>query len=113
MTTINNALDLLPKGLINSIPRLYAQDGLGRQAIVHAHLFGPVGDFYITEVDEEGETAFGFIKLSAHPDGAELGYINIEELRGIVQTFIETKNIKYLLERDLHWTPVTLAEVMG
>ena len=103
----------MPKGLINTIPRLYEQDGLGKQAIVHAHIFGPVGDFYITEVDEEGETAFGYIKLSAHPDGAELGYINIEELKDAVKTFIKNKNIKFLLERDLHWTPTTLEEVMS
>ena len=103
----------MPKGLINSIPRLYEQDGLGKKAIVHVHIFGPVGDFYITEVDEEGETAFGYIKLSGHPDGAELGYINIDELKDAVNTFIENKNIKFLLERDLHWKPTTLEEVMG
>ena len=100
----------MPKGLINTIPRLYEQDGLGKQAIVHVHIFGPVGDFYITEVDEEGDTAFGYTKLSSYPDG-ELGYINIEELKDVVKTFIETKNIKYLLERDLHWKPTTLAEI--
>ena len=111
MTT--DALDLMPAELISEMPRLYDQDGKGKDAIVHAHLFGPVGDFYLTEVDAEGEVGFGYTMLSAHPDGAELGYIHLSELQGVVSTFKQTKDLRYLIERDLHWTPCPLKEVMA
>lgn len=97
---------------INTIPRLYEQDGLGKQAIVHAHIFGPVGDWYITEIDEEGETAFGYTKLTSFPDG-EFGYVSITELQAIADQFFEKKDIRYLLERDEYWIPTTLEEAMS
>lgn len=89
---------------IAAMPRLYAQDGLGDAAIVHAHIFGPVGDWWITEVSEDGTEAFGFTKLTSYPDG-EFGYISISELQSIADMFYEKKDIKYLLEKDEYWEP--------
>ena len=109
---MNDALALAPSSLVKDLPRLYAQDGKGMEATVFIHLFGAIGDFYITEIDEEGETAFGYTKLSSYPDG-ELGYISVAELQELVnEKFIQEKNLKYLIERDLFWEPKPLKDVV-
>ena len=97
---------------INTIPRLYAQDGKGMNATVFAHIFGPVGDWWITEIDEEGTEAFGYTKLSSFPDG-EWGYINISELQEIANQFFEKKDIRYLLERDEYWTEKPMSDCLN
>lgn len=112
-TDISDSLTILPPDLIPSLPRIYAQDGLGNDAIVHLHVFGPAGDWWITEVDEDGISAFGYVRLASMPDCAELGYIHIPELQSIADTFKAnpSRNLRYLIERDLHWTPCTLRQV--
>ena len=97
---------------LNTIPRLYAQDGKGMNATVFAHIFGAVGDWWITEIDGEGETAFGYTKLTSFPDG-EWGYISIQELQDIANQFFENKDIRYLLERDEHWTPKPMNDCLN
>ena len=110
---MNDALALAPSSLVKDLPRLYAQDGKGMEATVFLHLFGAIGDFYITEIDEDGDTAFGYTKLAAHPDGAELGYISVAELQELVnEKFIQEKDLRYLIERDLHWTPKPLKDAI-
>lgn len=86
-----------------AMPKTYAQDGLGDQAIVHMHYFKGSGDWWITEKDvetpeEPGQhQAFGLADL--YGDGGELGYISIVEL------------IRCGVEFDLYWTPCTLADL--
>ncbi len=110
---ISESLCLMPESLVKKMPRIYEQDGKGDAGIVYAHLFGPVGDFWLTEVTEDGTEAFGYTKLAAHPDGAELGYLSITELQQLVDTeFIGKRNPRFLIERDMHWTERTLGEVM-
>jgi hypothetical protein len=111
--TTSDSLTILPPALIPSIPRIYDQDGMGDDAIVHLHVFGPAGDWWITEVDEDGISAFGYVRLASMPDCAELGYIHIPELQSIADTFKAnpSRNLRYLLERDLHWTPTRLGRV--
>lgn len=83
---------------IKAMPKTYEQDGLGDQAIVHLHYFKNACDWYITEKDMEAEQlqAFGLADLGY---GGELGYISLQEI-----TLLD-------VEIDLHWTPVTLAQV--
>ena len=104
----------MPPELIQDIPRLYEQSELSAtEAIVHAHLFGPVGDFWLTEVTEDGTEAFGYIRLSGQPENAELGYISIAELQGLVdENFIGQKDLRFCIERDMYWKKCSLAEVM-
>ena len=86
--------------LIEHMPRTYAQDGLGDQAIAYLHYFKGGADWYITELDietadEPGQhQAFGLANLGY---GAELGYISIVEL------------VANGVELDLHFSPTTLA----
>jgi len=83
-----------------TMPRVYGQDGLGKQAIVHLHYFSSSGDWYITERDTSTEQhqAFGWADLGY---GGELGYISLAELVASGK-----------VELDLHWTPKTLAECL-
>lgn len=87
--------------LFESMPKIYQQDGLGKQAIVHIHYFMGACDWYITERDTsiEQHQAFGYADLG-HGHG-EMGYISIAEI------------IKAGAELDLHWTPKTLAECLA
>lgn len=84
---------------IDAMPVTYQQSELGDDAVVHLHYFYGGADWWITEKDKDGETAqaYGLVDLG---QGPELGYISIDELvrhRGL--------NI------DLHWKPVTLAQL--
>lgn len=84
---------------IRAMPKVYEQDGLGDQAIVHLHYFYGNMDWFITEKDMTlvQHQAFG---LADFGDGGELGYISIKEI-------IDSGKV----ELDLYWTPKTLADV--
>ena len=108
------SFQLMPLELVQEMPRLYEQDGKGDQATVHAHLFGPIGDFYLTEVNKEGTEAFGWSRLSGMPDMAELGYISITELKDLLSKYTSRPSlltVKYMVERDLYWSKCTIEDV--
>ena len=92
---------------IETMPKTYETDGQGDDAVVHLHYFMGSIDAWITEKDAgvEGDPdltqsqAFGKIRLSRDPQGAELGYISIQEL------------IDNRVELDLYWTPKKLSEI--
>jgi hypothetical protein len=84
---------------VSSMPKVYEQDGLGEQAIVHLHYFCRGCDWFITERDttKEQQQAFGFACLG-DPDCAELGYISIAEI------------IQHGGELDMYFPPRSLAD---
>lgn len=96
-------MQLIP--IPNPLPKLYSQDGKGKDAIVQVKLFNPcgVGTWYLTEYDPKERVAFGWCDLG-DPDCAEFGYISIEELEGIRLPF------GLSIERDIHWKPAPLKE---
>jgi hypothetical protein len=85
------------KELVDSMPKVYEQDGLGENAVVHLHYFTARTDFYITErdVSEAQHQAFGL--ACVHEE--EMGYISIAEI------------IESGAELDLHWKKQTIAQV--
>lgn len=89
---------------IDSMPTVYGQDGLGREAIVYLHYFGGSYDAWVTEKDFDGPDgqiqAFGYASFGGKSE-AECSYICIKELLGM-------KNI----ELDLFWEPKTVKEVL-
>lgn len=80
--------------LVRETPAMYATDGEGRKAIAYLHYFHGGSDWWIKELDSNGENAFGMVVLNG--GDAELGYISIEELTSV--------NV----EIDLYWEPTTL-----
>jgi len=82
------------------IPKLYAQEKLYKDAIVHLHYFTGGSDWFITEWDGKNEF-FGYVILNADYQNSEFGYIPREEL-------INTPPI----ELDFYWNKKTLQEAL-
>lgn len=83
--------------VISGIPALYATEGQGEQAVAHLHYFTSRADFYFTELDRESEDlpSFGLAIIT----DAELGHLNLTEV------------LANGGELDLHWKPLTIAEI--
>jgi len=98
---------LLTKEIAAALPALYSQEEKGLEAIVQVKYFMPTGSFtwYATEYDPDERLFFGFVHSSLCPEG-ELGYFSLDELASV------RGRIGLGVERDLHWKPKTLAEVM-
>jgi Protein of unknown function (DUF2958) len=92
-------MKLLTKELIRKIPKLYAQDGEGWNAIAYVKFFALFSDWtwFVTEYDGE-ETFFGLV--IGHE--AELGYFSLSELQ----------SLDWRIERDLYFTPTPINELM-
>ena len=85
---------------IKQTPDIYEQDGKGFDARVYLHYFRGGSDWFITELDKENKTAFGYTILNNDYEMAELGYFSIEEL------------VENNIELDLFWTQKTLKEAI-
>ena len=96
-------MKLMTKELESAIPRLYEQDGLGDDAIVHVKYFTPDGDWtwFGTEYDPDTRTFFGLV------DGVEqeYGYFSLDELES------GRGSLGLPIERDMWFTPTKLSEV--
>lgn len=97
-------MKLITDELKAQFPPLYAQDGLGDDAIVHAHFFTPggSGDWFALEYDPKTNECFGLCCIFED----ELGYFSVDELESI-----KCPPLGLPIERDMYWTPKTLGEV--
>jgi len=103
-------MKLITKEIEKRAPRLYANEFREPKDIqVVAKLFTPDSSltWYMTEYDPAGRLAFGYTRNDAAPECAELGYFSITELEAVRGKF------GLPVERDLHFGPATLAEVMS
>ncbi len=95
-------MNLLPDELRRKLPKLYAQEELGADAIAHLKYFTPDSNWtwYATEFDGK-DTFFGLV------DGLEkeLGYFSLLELKAA------RGPLGLPIERDLYWNPKTLREI--
>jgi hypothetical protein len=82
------------------IPKLYYQDGKGKNAIVYLHYFSGGTDWYITELDKQTNEAYGYVILNEDTQNSEFGYVDINDL--------VTNN---RIEVDLYWSFQTLNEI--
>lgn len=83
-------------------PPLYAQDGKGYDAVVHAHYFIGSNDWLVTEYDPAEDVAFGWACLNGDRANAELGYTSLAELEQVlVHAFM-------LVDCEDPWEPVPL-----
>jgi|TARA_R100001530_G_scaffold8988_1_gene9193 hypothetical protein len=115
-------MQLLPKGLIKDVPRIYSQEQTPvAEQIVYVHLFAPMGDWWFTECSEDGKEAFGYTRLHSMPECAELGYTYIPDLQvltdlAIKKPFMKDGNkvrLRQLIQRDIYWTPEPLGPIMA
>ena len=106
------SFNLLPKEVIDSIPRLGEQETDDDcDAIVYVHFYGQAGDWYITEVDADGTEAFGYAILSNMPDLQEWGYIWIRELEKMNGRYINEGDSKFMIRRDVSWQPKKFSDI--
>jgi len=89
------------KQALADIPRLYAQDGKGKNSIVYLHYFTGGSDWYITELDKDTKEGFGYAVLNGDYQNSEFGYMPISQ-------FTKAEN----LELDLHWKYKTVNQIL-
>ena len=92
-------MKLITKQIRNKTPKLYEQEN-AKDPIVFAKFFFPYGSatWLMLELDENDDTAFGFVSLGINPDFDELGYFSIKELKANG------------VERDVCFVPMTLSK---
>jgi hypothetical protein len=111
-TEINDRLrkhKIMPEELRARMPALYSNEGKGKAAMVLLKVFDPCGrgTWYITELDQEDGTCFGYVVSPLGPGCDELGTSNLWEMGS-------TRNRMGLpLERDCRWKACTLGQVMS
>ncbi|WP_139244496.1 DEAD/DEAH box helicase family protein [Arthrobacter alpinus] len=80
------------------------QEGLSdRQQLVREHFFLGGNDWWVTEYDQESKITTGFTVLNGDAPNGEYGDFSLEELE-------QFRRGLGVIERDLHWEPVTLAQ---
>lgn len=114
---------LLPKAVARDVPRLYAQDGAGREAVVHVKWFGGAATWFVTEADAvlaDGSQVslakaveeqwppldvlcFGLADLGM--GFPELGYISLAEIADV-----KMPPLGLPIERDEWWSKNALGE---
>jgi len=87
---------------LNKLPKLYTQENIFDPMVRMKFFFGG-WTWYIIEFDGK-DTFFGWVINDSFPDGAELGYVNFNELKSLRVRGIE-------VDRDLHFTENVLSEV--
>ncbi len=89
--------------------------------LISCHLYGVVGDWYLSEISEDREIAFGFQIINSEPvwemdnwltNSCKWGDINIKILQKLVnEKFLKEKDIRFLITRDLFWEPKKFSEI--
>ncbi len=89
--------------------------------LIYCHLYGVVGDWYLSKISEDREKAFGFKMINSEPvwemddwltNCHEWGEVSIKNLQEIVnQKFLKEKDIRFLITRDLFWEPIKFSEI--
>ena len=105
-------MNLLTKQIRSELPKLYAQDGKGDEAIVYVKFFTPDSNWtwYATEgedvIDEDTGEVLDF-RFFGLVDGfeKELGYFSLNELK------MYKSPLGLTIERDLYWKPKMLKEI--
>lgn len=102
-----------------STPPLYAQDGQGYDALVHAHYFLGGSDWLVTEYNPDEDVAFGWCCLAGDRQNAELGYVNLGELetvavplRAQVAGQVWTLGDQHV-EQEADWLPMPLHQAVA
>ena len=89
--------------------------------LIYCHLYGVVGDWYLTEISDDRKMAFGFQIINSEPvwemdnwltnsrDWAQISIKNLQEL--VNEKFLKEKDIRFLITRDLFWEPTKFSEI--
>ena len=92
-------MELIPKELLNQIPKLYETEEQN-DPIAYMKLFLDSWSWYITEISIDGDICFGYV---ISPFGGELGYFSLNEIKSI------KSSLGLGVERDLEFKPTKLS----
>ncbi len=116
-----NPLVLVPESTARIMKRMNASSDKETDDLIYCHLYGIVGDWYISEISENREKAYGFKIINSESawemdpwlsNCCEWGEICIKTLQNLVnEKFIKEKDIRFLITRDLFWKTIKFSEI--
>ena len=116
-----NPLVLLPETTARLMNSKSGKSKGSLDDLIFCHLYGVVGDWYLSEISEDREIAFGFQIINSEPvwemdnwipNSSEWGDISIKNLQVLVnEKFLKEKDIRFLITRDLFWEPKKFSEI--
>ena len=116
-----NPLVLLPESIAQLMKSMSGESKGSQEEVIYCHLYGVVGDWYLSKISKDREKAFGFKMINSEPawemddwltNSCEWGEISIKSLQEIVnQKFLKEKDIRFLIARDLFWKPIKFSEI--
>ena len=116
-----NPLVLVPESTAKLIKSLSGKSKGSVDDLIYCHLYGVVGDWYLSEISEDREKAFGFQIINSEPawemdnwltNSSKWGEISIKALQELVnEKFLKEKDIRFLITRDLFWEPINFSAI--
>ena len=116
-----NPLFLLPESTAKLMKPISGKKKGSIDDLIYCHLYGVVGDWYLSEISENREMAFGFKLINSEPvwemdnwltNSCEWGDISIKTLQELVnEKFLKEKDIRFLITRDLFWEPIKFSAI--
>ena len=116
-----NSLVLVPESTAKLMQSMSGKSIGSVDDLIYCHLYGVVGDWYLSEISEDRETAFGFQIINSEPvwemdnwltNASKWGEIPIQVLQELVnEKFIKEKDIRFLITRDLFWEPIKFSAI--
>ena len=116
-----NPLVLVPESTAKLIKSISGKSKGSVDDLIYCHLYGVVGDWYLSEISEDREKAFGFQLINSEPvwemdnwfnNSSKWGEIPIKAMQKLVnEKFSKEKDIRFLITRDLFWEPIKFSEI--
>ena len=116
-----NPLVLIPESTAKLMKSISGKSKGSFDDLIYCHLYGVVGDWYLSEISEDREKAFGFQIINSEPvwemdnwltNSSKWGEIPIKVLQELVnEKFLKEKDIRFLITRDLFWEPIKFSEI--
>ena len=116
-----NPLVLVPESTAKLMKSISGEPEVSVDDLIYCHLYGVVGDWYLSEISEDREKAFGFQIINSEPvwemdnwltNSCEWGEISIKTLQDLVnEKFLQEKDIRFLITRDLFCEPIKFGEI--
>ena len=116
-----NPLVLVPESTAKLMKTMSSEPKGSIDDLIYCHLYGVVGDWYLSEISEDRGMAFGFRIINSEPvwemdnwltNSSKWGEIPIKTLQKLVnEKFLKEKDIRFLITRDLFWEPIKFSEI--
>jgi len=116
-----NPLVLIPESTAKSMKLMTSGKEGSVDDLIYCHLYGVVGDWYLSEISEDREKAFAFQIINSEPvwemdnwlsNSSKCVEISIKVLQELVnEKFLKEKDIRFLITRDLFWEPIKFSEI--